>query len=68
MTPTEAHPYALHLLADLGDVIGDRDGIADVLARHCDLAGDDWPRVALAALAWTFATYTRLDPDRQEEQ
>lgn len=62
ITPVQAYPIAMQLLTDLGQVIGDRDGIQRVIARLCHQHAADAPRIALSALAWTFAEHVTLDP------
>ena len=68
LTAEQAYPPAMALLIELGDAIGDRDGIRAALDALFDEHPHDWPRIAVSALAWTFAAHARLDPNppRQE--
>lgn len=62
-TAEDAHAPAMRLLHDLGQVIGDRDGITDALLRTIDEHPRDHQHIILSALAWTFAEHARLDPE-----
>lgn len=67
MTPAQAKPHAMQLLINLGDAIGDKAAITDVLERTVTEHPDDWPLVVLSAIGWCFAEHTRLDPDHLTE-
>lgn len=63
MTPAEAHPHAMRLLVELGDAIGDKDGIQAAINRTVDEHPNHWSLIVASALAHTFAEHTRLDPE-----
>ena len=68
LTPAEAYPHAMSLLVDLGTVVGDKAGIQAAIDRVLDDHPQDWGLVLAAALGWTFAEHTRLDPAHRPAQ